>query len=478
MTGNGLNHDILACQLPLKDMHHVPVQGYNAQRRVIYWNRASEQLYGYRAEEALGKALEELIIPEPLRQWVVDAIKQWVSNGTPVLTEPLTLQHKDGSPVNVLSSHTLCMGPTGPEMYCIDIPLGRQPKVSEQADAGVGRNHCNKLEPIICQIATRFLSLPVERIDDGIHWALHHLGDSTHSARCYLILLSEDGKYIRRSHEWCAEGIAPRMQELPTVASSEFTWIMHHGEQAQIYRIDHANWGELSQAERQWFQQGVLLAAWGLPIVHDGHLYGFLGIDDLNADQQRPDTELHLLQIAATVIGAALARRALETRLRYEANHDTLTGVFNRRWFQNVLDHEIRQSERYQREFALILFDIDHFKWVNDQHGHHAGDRVLCQLVELITQRIRSSDVLARWGGEEFILLLPETSRDNARRIAEMLRCAVEQENFKIIKGLTISLGITYYETGDKATPIIRRADAALYAAKHQGRNRSIFQGR
>lgn len=470
------------CQLPLEDMHHIPVQGVDAQRRVIYWNQASEQLYGYRAEEALGKALEELIIPEPMRQHVIDAIKNWVAGGAPVPTESLTLKHKDGSPVRVVSSHTLYRGHTGPEIYRIDIALDGQTKPQqwaiEQVRYEAGLHRRNELEEIVRQISTQFLSQLMEQMDENIYWALQRLGGFTQSARCYLILLSEDSERIHRTHEWCAEGIAPRIQDLQTVASSELAWTIHPGKHPQPYWIDQAKRPESSELERQWFAQGSLHSALGLPIVYNERLHGFLGMDNPSADRHGPDAaELRLLQVAADIIGAALARQALEVRLRYEANHDTLTGAFNRRWFRTMLDHETQRSELHHHDLALIFFDIDHFKSVNDQHGYHVGDHVLCQLVELVNQRIRSSDILARWGGEEFILLLPETSRENARHIAEMLRQVVGTADFKVPGGLTISLGITYYESGDNADRLIRRADAALYAAKNQGRNRSITHG-
>ncbi len=469
-------------QLPLENMHHIPVQGYDAQRRVIYWNQASEQLYGYRAEEALGNTLEALIIPEQMRQHVVNAIKNWVAGGAPVTTQSLTLKHKDGSPVRVVSSHTLYMGRTGPEIYRIDMALDGQTKPQQWAIRQVRHEadlyHRNELEEIVPQISTRFLSRPIEQIDGSIDWALQRLGGFTQSARCYLILLSEDGQQIHRTHEWGAEGIAPRSQDLQTVASSELTSIVHLGKHPQPYWIDQAKLPELSELERQWFAQGLLHSGLSLPIVYNERLHGFLGMDDPSSDRHRPDAaELRLLQVAADIIGAALARQALEMRLRYEANHDTLTGAFNRRWFRNMLDHETQQSEIHGNDLALIFFDIDHFKSVNDQHGYHVGDQVLCQLVALVNQRIRRSDVLARWGGEEFILLLPETSREDARHIAEMLRQVVGTADFKVPGGLTISLGITYYESGDNADRLIRRADAALYAAKNQGRNRSITHG-
>jgi diguanylate cyclase (GGDEF)-like protein len=154
---------------------------------------------------------------------------------------------------------------------------------------------------------------------------------------------------------------------------------------------------------------------------------------------------------------------------------DGLTQIFNRRYFDEALDREVNRSKRYQRVLSLIGFDIDHFKEVNDTHGHLAGDNLLRQLAAHIKPRLRREDVFARTGGEEFGVLLPEIDLDGARKTAEKIRRMVEILVFKheqIGLRCTISLGVATLEGDDSAKSLYGRADERLYEAKQGGRNR------
>lgn len=176
--------------------------------------------------------------------------------------------------------------------------------------------------------------------------------------------------------------------------------------------------------------------------------------------------------------GLASDLRQANDRLQEMVSRDGLTGLYNHRHFQEVIDRELSEAERYGRSFSLILFDIDHFKKVNDSYGHQRGDQVLKQLSALATKVVRTSDVVARYGGEEFAVVLPETPEAGVGVFAERLRRGVEQ--LKIVVDeltipVTISLGVTTYHGGvhrpDKSA-LIEAADQALYQSKRGGRNR------
>ena len=163
------------------------------------------------------------------------------------------------------------------------------------------------------------------------------------------------------------------------------------------------------------------------------------------------------------------------TVLEKLAQTDQLTGVANRRSFELTLEREMAQARRHNYPLALLYLDIDHFKSINDAYGHHAGDEVLVRFVGIMKQRLRASDLLARWGGEEFIVMLSYTDRENAVKIAEELRIAVEQEPFTV-GTLTCSFGVASLKSGDTLDTLVNRADKALYAAKEKGRNRVVSE--
>jgi len=157
------------------------------------------------------------------------------------------------------------------------------------------------------------------------------------------------------------------------------------------------------------------------------------------------------------------------------ATTDSLTGLWNRRQFLQLAHAEIDRARRHGTSLALVLADIDHFKQVNDQHGHDAGDRVIRHVAGLLRQQARGGDLVGRWGGEEFVMLLPMTDGDGALELSERVRCRVEQapcQHAGARMPVTLSLGVCELQPGQSLDHAFKNADAALYAAKNAGRNR------
>ncbi len=179
---------------------------------------------------------------------------------------------------------------------------------------------------------------------------------------------------------------------------------------------------------------------------------------------------------AVASVRDATQRKRTEERLVELANTDELTGAANRRRFMELATQELERSRRYGRELALVMFDLDHFKQINDQWGHEAGDKALRVFVDEVRHELRGTDLVARFGGEEFLIMLPETGLDGARRVAERIRCRVE--NLRImIEGrelrFTVSAGVARLTTGmTSLDALIKQSDDALYRAKDKGRNR------
>lgn len=158
--------------------------------------------------------------------------------------------------------------------------------------------------------------------------------------------------------------------------------------------------------------------------------------------------------------------------LEEKATKDLLTKIYNRVKFEEIFFDEIEKSKKYRQSLSLIIFDLDHFKKVNDTYGHQVGDSILVELSELITKNIKTSDVFARWGGEEFVILLPNTDLDGSLRFSEKLRRIVANNNFVQVGTLTASFGVGQLEEYEDKLTFFEKVDKALYVAKHNGRNR------
>lgn len=166
-------------------------------------------------------------------------------------------------------------------------------------------------------------------------------------------------------------------------------------------------------------------------------------------------------------------RQAL--RLQSLAEHDTLTNLLNRRGFLSRAGNLREQSIRFGDRYAVVLLDVDDFKRVNDRHGHAAGDALLARIAGLLTQSTRKADLLARWGGEEFILLLPQTDMDHACGAAEKIRARISAEALSQ-EPVTVSAGVALQQAPETLEATINRADRAMYRAKEAGKNRVVCE--
>jgi diguanylate cyclase (GGDEF)-like protein/PAS domain S-box-containing protein len=186
-----------------------------------------------------------------------------------------------------------------------------------------------------------------------------------------------------------------------------------------------------------------------------------------------------LFTVDRKVLGAVInavditKNREMEEKLKKLYVTDRLTGIYNRAKFCESLDDEIKSLKTYTNaNLSLIMFDIDHFKKVNDAYGHDVGDDVIKKLVHVVKSCTRDSDVFARWGGEEFMILLPNADLEGAYYLAERIRVIIDRTRFEQVGNVTCCFGIAQFFPGDTVDKFTKRADKALYKAKQRGRNR------
>jgi diguanylate cyclase (GGDEF)-like protein len=182
---------------------------------------------------------------------------------------------------------------------------------------------------------------------------------------------------------------------------------------------------------------------------------------NLLAQRMRANNE----QLSASVQRGRLLER--------EAVTDALTGLYNRRWLDQLLPRLVARHQRSERPFSVMMLDIDHFKRVNDELGHAAGDQVLAGVAKALNAQVRPTDLAARYGGEEMVVALPDTPLEGARIAAERLRQRIESSRFPgIERAITVSIGVAALGPQEAATELLGRADELLYRAKSRGRNR------
>ncbi|WPL18232.1 putative diguanylate cyclase YdaM [Thiorhodovibrio winogradskyi] len=331
-------------------------------------------------------------------------------------------------------------------------------------------------EEAMRDISRLFLAVNGTNLDAAITTALGRIGACLGAHRCYLFLMDSDGLTMTCTHEWCSSGTRPQIDELHGLPVDRYPWLPEIARSRQAAWVTQDDINRLSPEEQRIIADGDIQSMLAVPLFETEQMRGILGLDDVHAQRRWNDFEQGLLRLVADIISTALERDRLQRALHDLAYRDALTGLPNRRAFDERLAIEIARGQRYRQVFALLLFDIDHFKLINDNHGHVVGDQILHRFGEIILKRLRLADTLARWGGEEFTLLLPGTAAAGARRLAEQLRESVAAATFPRVERLTVSIGVTEFLPDDDSDSLFRRVDRALYAAKEQGRNCCVFR--
>ena len=212
------------------------------------------------------------------------------------------------------------------------------------------------------------------------------------------------------------------------------------------------------------------------PLVDvEGQLLEFAGVTRDIRERKHYESQLRQARDAAESANRAL--QSANGELHRLATTDRLTGIWNRLYFEDAASMEIERVSRHDEPLSLLIFDIDHFKQINDTHGHLIGDQVLIELTRRVGRQLRSNDVLARWGGEEFVVMLPYCDATQALAVAEKLRALMQAQPFDQVGQVTSSFGVADFRPGDGLDRWLKRADDGLYAAKTAGRNRVCLGG-
>ena len=214
-----------------------------------------------------------------------------------------------------------------------------------------------------------------------------------------------------------------------------------------------------------------------LPLISHGKVMGLLRIlprqvGELSEKEKKP------LTVFATSTAIAIDNAKLHSKMQEMTIVDDLTGLYNYRYFRNKLSEEIRRADRYQQQLCILMIDVDHFKVLNDSQGHQTGNIILQEISSVVQHSVRDVDIVARFGGEEFIVILPQTGLEESVRIAERMRSQIAKSYFSNSKGdrdlkATISIGVAIYPNGViSSSQLLEKVDKAMYLAKNDGRNR------
>ncbi|MFZ5876789.1 MAG: diguanylate cyclase [Nitrospirota bacterium] len=440
----------------------------DAEQRIVLFNKGAESIFGYSERETLGQPLD-LLIParfQAAHRHHVDAFAAGPTTSRRMdERREISARRKDGTEFPAEASLSR-------------LALGRDTfftvvlrDVTERRRAAERLQHRLELEQTLSAISSRFVNLPSEKTRDGINDALRKIGAFSRVDRSYVCLFSEDNAEAGHAYEWCAEGGAPQRERFNDGSMERFPWLMANIRKADIVHIPTpASLPSEAASEQRALQDAGVRSVLFVPMKHAQSVIGFLGFESVTDEKTWTDEDINLLKVVGEMLTNVLLRRQAEQTLAEQAIRDPLTNLYNRRYFNSRLRESITLAEQKGHCLAVLACDLDHFKYLNDTHGHQAGDRVLQEVAKRINESIRGADSAYRWGGDEITVLLSNTSKEGVLVAAQRIRDSVGKLNAASAGALDISIGIALYpEHGRTADDLVRLADRALYIAKKGG---------
>ncbi len=350
--------------------------------------------------------------------------------------------------------------------------LGLGLDITEQKQTEEALQNQLRFERLVSDISSHFVSLRSEQLDKGIDRALKLTAEFFDVDRSYVFQFSSDGHTMTCTNEWCAEGIEPQIQHFRSFPTANLPWFIHH-----IHILDHVHipdvhlLPEQAEAERHEFGRQQIRSLLCIPMMQHGTLLGFLGFDSVKQARMWKEKQILLLKVVAEIIAGAVSRHLAYSEIRRLSYHDGLTGLYNR----TFLEEEMRRLYTpRQVPFSVIMADVNGLKLVNDTYGHSTGDQLLKSAAEVLRSSCRSEDIVARWGGDEFVILLPSTTQHETEGILERIR--LNCKHLKV-RHMPVSMALgsaTQGSTKDGTSALLREAEDSMYKHKlTESRNRN-----
>lgn len=341
-------------------------------------------------------------------------------------------------------------------------------------------DHQVGFQKMISKITTNFVAVKKDNFDEKVTDLLVSSGRLINADRAYLGMYAVDQESVVFTHEWLGEGIKPVSGEMLKSRIKTLKWST--GQLADNHIVSIQTLLSLPNEaweESQWLGKRNILSRICIPIQSKDSIIGFMGFDQISRNRDWQVDDIELLRVLTNILSDAIAKVKIENEMNYLAYYDVLTSLPNRILFQNRLEQALDLAKRSAKLLGVMFIDIDGFKEVNDTLGHNWGDHLLNKIGKRISDCIRQYDTVARFGGDEFLIMLPQISqKKDLEVIADKIMSIFQQpinlggQDFYI----TASCGVSVFpEDGETVNILIKNADLAMYAAKKNGKSQVAF---
>lgn len=335
-------------------------------------------------------------------------------------------------------------------------------------------------QKVVSDITFSFLTFNDENSDEKIQNLLKEIGEFFNVDRTYLFTIDHSNDTMTYSNEWCKADIQPERDSINEMPLDTFPWWIDELEKKQLIEIsDVAAMPAEAIAEQRELESQQVKSSVTVPIIENDKIYAFIGIDAVKEYKNWSDEKIDLLYILANILANVLTPIQIDKQTKFMAYNDGLTKLPNRFLFINKVNEAIPLAKARGNSFAVLFIDLDGFKSINDTLGHSGGDIFLKKIAQEFTKKIREKDTVARFGGDEFLILLDDINRSETvnQFVHEIIKLfsnkfKIYDQEFKV----TASVGIALYPAdGEDSDSLIRNADIAMYHAKIQGKNQVVY---
>ena len=435
----------------------------DANGKITRLNPKAEKLTGWTTGEALGRALHEVFhimniktgepVPNPVYRVIETGKAQGLANDTVLIA-------RDGKRCHIADS----AAPILDDKDRINGVIMVFSDVTERIDLEESTKHQLHFEKMIADVSTNFASQPSENFKQSINYALRLIGEFFQVDRSYVFWFSDDEKQMRNIYEWCVNESETLKDQLQDVPIDMFPWWKEQITKKKIVNIpDVDSLPPEAEAEKKEFRSQSIRSLLSIPMTKNGTVFGFLGLDAVREKRTWTDNHTMLLTIVADLILNAYTRSLAEERVRYLSFHDGLTGLYNRIYLEKEME---RLDTERQLPIGIIMADLNGLKLINDAFGHAVGDEALRQTAEILKKSCRREDIIARWGGDEFVIFLPQTTEEGSKAICQRMN---EKCKDTYVKDFSLSLAVgsaIKNKASENLAEILKEAEENMYKHK------------
>lgn len=340
--------------------------------------------------------------------------------------------------------------------------------------------HQINFQKLISEISSDFVSVNQLSLDGKLDIMLNKIGHFFQVDRTYIFLINRQDSTMTYAYEWCNTGIPPEKEGIQAVPLDTFPWWIEQLNRNKLVCVeDVSKLPQQAVAEKEQLTQQGVQSVIVIPIEENGEMLGFMGLDSVTSLKKWSNYHIDLLKILSHLLADGLLKIKSEKEIEYMAYYDHLTGLPNRTLFSDRLTQAIHLAKRNERYVGVIFMDLDSFKMVNDTMGHSGGDILLKEVARGLMQRLRKTDTIARFGGDEFLILINNLADDEdiikvADNIMEMFEHPFNVHGQEFF--ITGSAGVAIYPfDGEDAETLVKNADIAMYMAKAKGKNQYVL---